>query len=697
MKGVAVAMINFLSPQKFRKPNEKKMEEDKAVVARKAGNKALVSGKPEEAIAEYTEGLKHAPNDYLLLGNRSEAMLMLKRSEEALADANACLESSAGKWCKGYLRKANAEVALGKTRDAIQTLRLGVRELPPDAALQPWLDKLASVKELHFAVRIEDDPRMGKILRSIKPVVMGEVVFDEHPIMKWERPDASIKNTAGDQPVTMTMPKPPTAPTEVLQEYGNDNEVDDINEQEPEQAPEPVLPAGDIPNELRALCDSHGLSYGFVAILPAFMKLGGEERKVVLKCVAPSVPLSHIAVVIVSLSNQISQLSQYSELGQMTIVRLLMINKVNSHRLQGSYAGIYEVASKMAHSCVPNVLYDGTRCRFIAVKNIPKDGLVSFSYNASQYLVHSSEVRQTVLRQTHLFVCKCDRCTGVDYTRGIRCDCGKGTATLDSDDAIRFRLGTRLLDEEAGLSDNKAWSCKACNQSWTDDEMLNLRKRENNIEQEVHKLSQQKEAVEKGQYEKLKELTEKCLQTLSRDHWCYLVLTNLLANYCYQLARRTRSSAPELLKLAVLWGKKYSAGLTRTRVTEFAPMLYVEWGYWISLVCGDWPHLMQEKIRFLESTYPTYSTLYPNEPATHRISRILTASKKRLDKYRTKISLGKAYKSMEYDYDESELFDLWENHLADMYVSEAKKHPGDHLQSLLSTGHVDPLTPITSL
>eukprot|EP01060_Flectonema_neradi_P010026 TRINITY_DN17166_c0_g1_i1.p1 TRINITY_DN17166_c0_g1~~TRINITY_DN17166_c0_g1_i1.p1 ORF type:complete len:675 (+),score=145.91 TRINITY_DN17166_c0_g1_i1:55-2079(+) len=669
-------------------------EENRAVAARKAGNKALVSGNPEQAIAEYTEGLKHDPRDYLLLGNRSEAMLMLKRSEEALADANACLECSDGKWCKGYLRKANAEVALGKTRDAIQTLRLGMRELGPDAPVQPWLDKLASVKELHFAVRVEDDNRMGKILRSNKPFVMGDIVFQEHPIMKWIRPDASTKNTAGDQPVTMTMPKPPTAPTEVLKEYGNEAEDNsDINEQEPGPS-QSAQGDGDIPSELKAVCDSHGLSYGFVAILPPFMKLGAEERKVVLKCVAPSIPLSPIAVAIVSLSNQISQLPQFSELGQMTIIRLLMINKVNSHRLHDSYAGIYEVASKMAHSCAPNVLYDGTECRFIAFKNIPKDGLVSFSYNASLYLVHSSEVRQTVLRQTHLFVCKCERCTGIDYTRGIRCNCGKGTATLDSDDAIRFRMGTRLLDEEAGLSDNKAWSCKGCKQTWSDKEMGNLLERENNIEQQVHMLSQQKDTVEKGQYEKLKELTERCLQTLSRDHWCYLVLTNLLANYCYQLARRTRGSASELLKLAVLWGKKYSAGLTRTRVTEFAPMIFVEWGYWISLVCGDWPHLMHEKIRFLESTYPTYSTLYPEEPATKRISRILTASKKRLERYRTKINLGKAYKSMEYDYDESELFDLWENHLADMYVNEAKKHPGDHLKSLLSNGHVDPLSPV---
>ena len=350
----------------------------------------------------------------------------------------------------------------------------------------------------------------------------------------------------------------------------------------------------------------------------------------------------------------------------------------------------------MAHSCTPNTLYDGTHRRFIAIKNIPRDALVTFSYNSSQYMVHSSEVRQTILRQAFLFVCKCERCVGVDHTRGIACKCGKGSAGIDTDEAIRYRTGTRLIDNERGLTDVKAWSCNACGGTWSDEDMSAELEREEKLEREVHDLESEIDTTVKYQYERLKQCVERALQYLSRNHWCYIRLCCLLAHYHYHLARRSPSFASDLLQLAVLWGKKYSAGLVRTKVAEHVPMMYVEWGYWLSLVCGDWPHLLQEKVTLLEGTYPTYSTIYPDDKETQRISAILAESQKRVKSFRNKAYLGKSYKQLKYDYDESELFDMWENLLADQYMDQVRSNPNSGFEHLLKEGHMDPNTTTSS-
>eukprot|EP01064_Diplonema_japonicum_P031061 TRINITY_DN5447_c0_g1_i1.p1 TRINITY_DN5447_c0_g1~~TRINITY_DN5447_c0_g1_i1.p1 ORF type:complete len:719 (+),score=131.05 TRINITY_DN5447_c0_g1_i1:68-2158(+) len=682
-------------------------EEDvaRSVEARKAGNKALVAGRSEEAIEKYTEGLEAVPNDYLLLGNRSEAKLVMKDAKGALDDAVGCMEHSENKWPKAFIRKANAEVALGLTRDAIRTLREGLRQLTPQDDRQPWLDKIASIKEVHFNVSTTHTTGMGRTLTALKPFPMGSIVMTEHPVVYWVRKNEPT--VEGDKPLTEPTPKPPVPPKEALRDAGFDETqtlsptaTDDIVEKSKQSVDPNRIVKKRFPDEDRvaAICEDNGVADAFSGILFGFLQLSKEEQDIVMACCCPTIPLSPIAVVLVNIAYRLSLMEVFKQLGQQTILKLIMINKVNAHGMKRpasthAEAGIFDVASKMAHSCTPNVLYDGGECKWIAVKNIPKDGLVTFSYNSTSFLVHSAEVRQTVLRQTHLFVCKCERCIGTDHTRGIRCPCGKGSVSGDSDDATRYRKGTKLLDAERGLYNEKAWFCAACKGTWTDTDMEKELQRENSIEREVHDMHGKKDLAEKGQYEKLKDLTERALQYLSRDHWCYLRLCYLLSLYHYQLARRSRASAGELLNLCVMWGKKYSQGLTRTKVTEAAPMIFVEWDYWMSMVCGDWPHLMQEKVSLLEAAYPTYSTMYPEELTTVSIKDALAKSKRNITTFRNKVFLGKAYKNLRYDYDESELFEKWEDHLADRYITEVKKRDGgaEALDALLRDGHADPV------
>eukprot|EP01063_Lacrimia_lanifica_P009578 TRINITY_DN16535_c0_g1_i1.p1 TRINITY_DN16535_c0_g1~~TRINITY_DN16535_c0_g1_i1.p1 ORF type:complete len:691 (+),score=224.35 TRINITY_DN16535_c0_g1_i1:60-2132(+) len=671
-----------------------------AVAARKAGNKALVAGNVEEAYTHYTKGLEAVPTDYLLLGNRSEALLVRKQAQEALADAAKCIECSEGKWSKGYLRKANAEVALGLTREAIRTLRDGLRILAPTDNRQPWLDKISNVKQLHLQVRVETNPNMGRVLVTNSAFTMGREVLSELPTLRWRREKKEVQApNVASKPLSTATPTPPQPTEEDLRNAGVEDASSEATVAPSTPAakePAPKPPVYDDPEdqasheEIKRVCAESGVAANFAGPLVNFVKMSPEEQDIVLSCCCPSVPMSHAVVHLIMASQKIASIPRFAALGQQKIVRLMMINKVNTHAIFDDESAIFEVASKMAHSCAPNCMYDGTGLRWFSMKNIAKDQLVTFSYNASRYALHSAELRQTILRETHLFVCKCERCVGIDTTRGIRCDCGKGTSqAYDHDDAIRFRLGTTKIDAERGVPDAKSWSCKACGGRWSDNEMSKLLERESAIEAEVYEMEKLSDKLEKGQYEKLKGLLERSMQYLSKDHWCYLLCCKLLAMYHYQVARGSRASASELLELAILWGKKYSSGLVRTKVAEYCPLVYSEWDYWMALVCGSWPHLMQEKIALLESVYPTYSTLFPKYPQTAEIAETLAKAKQKITTYRNKVFLGKAYKNLHYEYDESELFERWENHLADRYLQSVREQPDGKLQELLRE-HTDP-------
>ena len=60
-----------------------------------------------KAIEFYAQALVNAPNEHTIYGNRSNAYLKLKNYEDALADANKCIELKAD-WSKGYHRKGTA-------------------------------------------------------------------------------------------------------------------------------------------------------------------------------------------------------------------------------------------------------------------------------------------------------------------------------------------------------------------------------------------------------------------------------------------------------------------------------------------------------------------------------------------------------------------------------------------------------------
>ena len=81
------------------------------------GGAAFKAGNFEEAVDHFTAAIDLTPEDQTLYSNRSASYLKLTILEEALADAQKCIELKPD-WVKGYQRKGHALQAQEKSEEA---------------------------------------------------------------------------------------------------------------------------------------------------------------------------------------------------------------------------------------------------------------------------------------------------------------------------------------------------------------------------------------------------------------------------------------------------------------------------------------------------------------------------------------------------------------------------------------------------
>jgi len=77
----------------------------KALEWKKKGNTEFKAKNFKEAAEHYSEAIKLDPNDHVFFSNRSGCYTSLGRFEDALSDADICVEIKPD-WPKGYTRKA---------------------------------------------------------------------------------------------------------------------------------------------------------------------------------------------------------------------------------------------------------------------------------------------------------------------------------------------------------------------------------------------------------------------------------------------------------------------------------------------------------------------------------------------------------------------------------------------------------------
>lgn len=115
-------------------------------------------------------------------GVRSFAHAKLAQWEEALADATKCVEMAAS-FAKGYLRKGQAEMGLGRLEDAMSTFEKGLKADPENAQLKQAMQQ-AQVKHQNAAMGNMFSPLKFAEIASKPPV--SQYMADPDFKQKWD-------------------------------------------------------------------------------------------------------------------------------------------------------------------------------------------------------------------------------------------------------------------------------------------------------------------------------------------------------------------------------------------------------------------------------------------------------------------------------------------------------------------------------
>lgn len=104
------------------------------------GNAAFKQKDFEAAIGFYSQALDETPDEHTIIGNRSAAFYSLKKYDQALADAQKCIDIKPD-WSKGYQRKAMALQAQGDIDEAIVQYKVGIEKDPNNAQCKQFLEQ----------------------------------------------------------------------------------------------------------------------------------------------------------------------------------------------------------------------------------------------------------------------------------------------------------------------------------------------------------------------------------------------------------------------------------------------------------------------------------------------------------------------------------------------------------------------------
>jgi len=100
----------------------------------------------QEASGLYTKGIEVLPNDAILYGNRSMCYLSMKKTAQALEDADKAIELDST-YAKAYYRKAMAELELGNLAASYDALQENLKLAPTDKAVQTQLAKVTDLRD----------------------------------------------------------------------------------------------------------------------------------------------------------------------------------------------------------------------------------------------------------------------------------------------------------------------------------------------------------------------------------------------------------------------------------------------------------------------------------------------------------------------------------------------------------------------
>ena len=88
-----------------------------ALEFKEVGNTKYKEGKYQEAVDAYAQAIQADPSVPAFYGNRSAALLMLKKFDQALSDCKKAIDLDPA-YVRGYIRGAKCQLQQGKVRES---------------------------------------------------------------------------------------------------------------------------------------------------------------------------------------------------------------------------------------------------------------------------------------------------------------------------------------------------------------------------------------------------------------------------------------------------------------------------------------------------------------------------------------------------------------------------------------------------
>ncbi|KAI8819663.1 uncharacterized protein EV422DRAFT_101825 [Fimicolochytrium jonesii] len=286
-----------------------------------------------------------------------------------------------------------------------------------------------------------------------------------------------------------------------------------------------------------------------------------EEHEVVIQI------LSTVASVIKQ-----HTLSELEGISTEELTKLLLVFATNAHEYVEDgvlHIALYDVGSKLAHSCAPKTVYvgDGQLLKHYALQVIQKGDMVTTNYIIRDDIraCWPTHLRQQKLLATKFFHCRCERCLASDDFRLLKCPgCSESTLLLHP------QQGTWICQHSPcsisiphPSSASGATLPRHKNEPPLSQSLKEVLRFEQSLELSVttatHEVesahSQQTGKTSSGALQKLFIINATANQTLGTNHW----ITAWSSAYCAMRAEhllRDRTRAAELAWNWVTWSEK---------------------------------------------------------------------------------------------------------------------------------------------
>jgi hypothetical protein len=433
---------------------------------------------------------------------------------EALTDACKAIAIDA-RYGKAYYRKGIALTRTGHPTEALKAFRAGLALTAPGPGRSDFELRIQEVELSMRAVKTRQEPGVGVVAYAAVPFNAGQTVLCEPPILTWGQ--------------------------------GVDT----------------------IPEDLESIAKDTGVERHLIRMLEPFLQSTLDTQKMILSMYCPSLTLSQSTLNLVAFAKQVRlTIERAAKLEIDTIIRAIMICRVNSHQCalvttEGTeLCGVFPNGCRLMHSCAPNLIYhkhEGVM-KFVAVRPIREDEVLSFSYIASRTLVESNWRRRKQLQKANLFTCQCRRCQSTDWTRGFRCKADGCCGTVLWTGAYEEGEDSIIPMVRFEAPQNNGWLCDTCDRRHYEYELpLDA---EAGLEKTLDSINTEDIKVE-NKYHNLKHVFLSVREHIGERHWTYAQLSVLLCKYhrIMALAMDKASSESPLGRisqtLAMHWGFRY--------------------------------------------------------------------------------------------------------------------------------------------